>query len=162
MSESTTVEMISEHIASEELAARTYRYLASWCGVNGYDGSEAYFLAEAADEARHMGEWQSYTVDRWEDTTPPPIARQAENSHEIGRLCDCYELALRLEQTVLHEINHIGRSAMGEGDIDVIRFIGPYTQVGIASIRELTSIVQQLDQLDDSHVVLWDQERMER
>jgi ferritin len=161
MSESTTVEMISQHVASEELAARTYRYLASWCGVNGYDGSEAYFLAESADESRHMSEWQSYTIDRWEDTTPPPIGEQGEIEHEIGRLCDCYEFALTLEKTVLDQINQIGQSAMVEGDIDVIRFLQPYTQVGIASIRELTSIVQQLDQLDDGHVVLWDQERTE-
>jgi len=161
MSESTTVEMISEHVASEELAARTYRFLASWCGVNGYDGSEAYFLSEAADELRHMVEWQSYTVDRWQDTTPPPIGEQGEIDHEINRLSDCYELALGLEKAVLTQINQIGRSAMVEGDLDVIRFIGPYTSVGIASIRELTSIVQQLDQLDDPHVVLWDQERLE-
>jgi ferritin len=161
MTESTTIEMVSEHVASEELAARTYRYLASWCGVNGYDGSEAYFLAESADETMHMVAWQSYTVDRWEDTTPPPIGEQREIDHEIVKLCDCYELALQLEKTVLNQINQIGRAAMGEGDIDVIRFLGPYTSVCIASIRELTSIVQQLDQLDDSHVVLWDQERME-
>lgn len=161
MSESTTVEMISQHVASEELAARTYRYLASWCGVNGYDGSEAYFLAESADETRHVVEWQSYTIDRWEDQTPPPIGKQGEIDHEITRLCDCYDLALGLEKTVLDQINQIGQSAMVEGDIDVIRFLQPYTQVGIASIRELTSIVQQLDQLDDGHVVLWDQERTE-
>ena len=160
MTESTTIEMVSEHVASEELAARTYRFLAIWCGVNGYDGSEAYFLAEAADESRHMVEWQAYTVDRWEDT-PPPIGEQGEIDHEINRLSDCYELALGLEKAVLTQINQIGRSAMVEGDLDVIRFIGPYTSVGIASIRELTSIVQQLDQLDDPHVVLWDQERLE-
>jgi len=161
MSESTAIDLIASHVASEELAARTYRYLASWCGVNGYDGSEAYFLAESADESRHMVEWQSYTVDRWEDTTPPPIGEQGEIEHEIGRLADCYDLALGLEKTVLTQINEIGQSAMSEGDWDVIRFVGPYTAVGIASIRELTSIVQQLDQLDDGHVVLWDQERME-
>jgi ferritin len=108
-----------------------------------------------------MTEWQSYTVDRWEDTTPPPIGEQGEIEHEIGRLVDCYELALRLEKTVLTQINEIGQSAMAEGDLDVIRFLQPYTSVGISSIRELTSIVQQLDQLDESHVVLWDQERME-
>ena len=107
-----------------------------------------------------MVEWQGYTVDRWEDTTPPPIGEQGEISHEIGRLSDCYELALRLEKNVLDQINQIGRSAMQAGDLDVIRFVQPYTAVGIASIRELTSIVQQLDQLDDSHVVLWDLETM--
>jgi len=161
MTESTTIEMVSQHVASEELAARTYRYLASWCGVNGYDGSESFFLAEAADETRHVVEWQSYTVDRWEDQTPPPIGSQAEISHEIATLCDCYDLALRLEKNVLDAINQIGRAAMQAGDLDVIRFLQPYTQVGISSIRELTSIVQQLDQLDDSHVVLWDRERPE-
>lgn len=157
----STIEQISQHVASEELAARTYRYLASWCGVNGYDGSEAYFLAESADETKHLNEWQAYAVDRWEDMTPPPIGTQDEIDHEITRLCDCYELALSLEKTVLNEINQIGKSAMNEGDLDVIRFVQPYTSVGVASIRELTSIVQQLDQLDESHVVLWDQERAE-
>ena len=161
MSESTTIERIANHVASEELAARTYRFLASWCGVNGYDGSEAFFLAESADELRHLGEWQSYTIDRWEDQTPPPIGEQPGIDHDIGRLCDCYELALSLEKTVLVEINQIGTSAMREGDVDVVRFVQPYTQVGVASIRDLTSIIQQLDQLDDSHVVLWDLERTE-
>lgn len=161
MSESTTIEMVSRHVASEELAARTYRFLASWCGVNGYDGSEAFFLAESADEARHVSEWQAYTIDRWEDQTPPPIGDQPGIDHEITRLCDAYELALSLEKSVLVEINQIGKSALEAGDLDVIRFVQPYTSVGISSIRELTSIVQQLDQLDDSHVVLWDQERTE-
>ena len=157
----TTIERIASHVASEELAARTYRYLASWCGVNGYDGSEAFFLAESADELRHMVEWQAYATDRWEDTTPPPIGEQAGIDHEINRLCDCYEIALSLEKTVLDQINQIGKSAIAAGDLDVVRFVGPYTQVGISSIRELTSVVQQLDQLDESHVVLWDLERME-
>lgn len=153
--------MVSRHVASEELAARTYRYLASWCGVNGYDGSEAFFLAESADELKHLTEWQAYAVDRWEDTTPPPIGEQPGIDHEITRLCDCYELALSLEKTVLDQINQIGKSALSECDLDVIRFVQPYTQVGISSIRELTSVVQQLDQLDGSHIVLWDLERME-
>ena len=161
MTESTTIEMVSQHVASEELAARTYRFLASWCGVNGYDGSEAFFLAESADETRHMVEWQAYTIDRWEDTTPPPIGEQPGIDHEITRLCDAYELALALEKSVLQQINQIGRSAMSEGDVDVLRFLGPYASVGISSIRDLTSVVQQLDQLDDSHVVLWDLKRME-
>ncbi len=140
----STIEMLAEHIASEELASRTYRYFQSWCGLNGWPGSEAYFMAESADELKHMQGFQSYVDDIFPPGSPPPIGKQAEIDAPPLRLIDCFSAALELEKKVMRELNAIGAQAVKEGDFDTLRFLQPYTQIGVESIRELTTFVQQL------------------
>lgn len=140
----TSLQMLADHIASEEMASRTYRYFQSWCGLNGWPGSEAYFEAESKDELTHMQGFQSYVDDTAPTLKPFPIGAQAEITTPISSLVDCFTLALDLEKSVLGQLNAIGTQAIAEGNLDVLRFLQPYTQIGIESIRELTTYVQQL------------------
>ena len=145
-----TIDLLSEHIASEELASRTYRFFKSWCGLNGWPGCEAYFLAESKDELEHMFAFQDYVDDRYPLLAPPPIGGQPEIVLPPTSLLQCFTSALALERKVLEQINAIGRSAIDEADYDTIRFIQPFTKIGIESIRELTTFTQQLQIAGDS------------
>lgn len=140
----TTMTMLADHICSEEKAARAYRYLQSWCGLNGFPGSEAFFMAESADETIHMNQFQAYIDDRWASTTPPPIESQPAMTSPPKSLLECFSSALTLEKTVLAELNAITVQACKDGDGDAIRFLTAFQEVGIESIRQLTTYTQQL------------------
>jgi ferritin len=136
--------MLAEHICSEEKAARAYRYLQSWCGLNGFPGSEAFFMAESSDEIVHMNQFQAYVDDRWTSTTPPPIESQLSMTSSPKSLLECFSSALALEKTVLAQLNSITVKATVEGDGDAIRFLTAFQEVGVESIRQLTTYTQQL------------------
>ena len=140
----TTISMLAEHICSEEKAARAYRYLQSWCGLNGFPGSEAFFMAESSDEIVHMNQFQAYVDDRWTSTTPPPIESQLSMTSSPKSLLECFSSALALEKTVLAQLNSITVKATVEGDGDAIRFLTAFQEVGVESIRQLTTYTQQL------------------
>lgn len=145
----TTRELLARHIASEEKASRTYRYFQSWCALNGFPGSEKWFRNESKDELRHMRAFQEYVNDVWEGIDPPPVQGQSEISEIPGNLLSCFQAALNLEKFVLGQLNDISEKADEEGDADAERFLQEFTKIGIESIRELTTFVQQLELADD-------------
>jgi ferritin len=138
------VQMLADHIASEEKASRTYRYFQSWCGLNGWPGTEAYFMAESKDELTHMEAFQAYVDDVWPSLKPPAVDSQDAIAIPIVNLVDCFTAALQLEKDVLGQLNAIGSQAVTEGNFDVLRFLQRFTEIGVNSIRELTTYVQQL------------------
>lgn len=150
----SAVDMLAEHIASEELASRAYRYFQSWCGVNGWPGCEKFFTGESAEELKHMAAFQAYVDDRWPGTTPPPVEDQAPINFEIESIIQCFTHALELEKDVLDQINKIAQQAMAEADFDTLRFLQPYTEIGVNSIRELTAFTQQLTRAIDDVAAL--------
>lgn len=156
----TAIDMIGQHIAAEEYAARTYRYLQSWCGLNGYPGCEAYFAAESADELKHMAAFQAYWDDRADTVTPRDIDPQGTIEGGYSRLVDLFSDAMELEKDVLGQLNAIGAQAVAESNFDVLRFLQPFTEVGVASIRELTTFVQQLNRAgnDPAALLVFDSE----
>lgn len=140
----TVLQMLADHIASEEKASRTYRYFQSWCGLNGWPGTESYFEAESKDELTHMQAFQSYVDDTWPNLKPPPLDSQDAIAIPVNGLVDCFTAALQLEKDVLAQLNAIGSQAVAESNFDVLRFLQRFTDIGIQSIRELTTYVQQL------------------
>src|SRR5690606_37318978 len=113
-------------------------------GLNGWPGSEEYFRLESKDELRHMRKFQSYTDDTWRTNNPPPVDAQPMVNPAIGSLADCFQAALDLERDVLNQLDAIATQAIAESNHDILRFLQPFTEIGITPIRELTTFVQQL------------------
>lgn len=156
----SAIEMIAQHIASEEKASRVYRYFQSWCGLNGWPGSEEYFRLESKDELRHMRKFQEYADDTWRTSNPPPVDAQPMVNPSITSMLDCYQAALDLERDVLNQLDAIATQAITESNHDVLRFLQPFTEIGINSIRELTTYVQQLQRAgaDPAALLVFDNE----
>lgn len=143
----TLIEMIQAQSAREALARHTYQSRSLWCALQGYDGAQAWFAMNAAEEGEHLAKWLQFAADYADVQIPLPTVLEAQE--QPGSLLEAFQDTLALELSVTEAINAIA-AAGDETAQELEAFCQWFLLEQIASVSEIRTIVRWLERAPDA------------
>lgn len=113
---------LNEHLILEMAAMHSYLSVASWCEVEGYEGSAQFFYKQSAEENVHFMKFFTYVNEVGGHALVPALKAP---KYTFKSIQEAVEMALEHEQKVTKAIYKIMTLAKEEGDHateDFLRF----------------------------------------
>ncbi|MFN8285165.1 MAG: ferritin [Chitinophagales bacterium] len=113
---------LNEHLGLELNAKFSYLAVASWCEVQGYEGTAKFFYKQSSEENTHFMKFFTYINEVGGHALVPALK---EPKYEFKSIQEAVEMALEHEQRVTKAIYKVLTLAKAEGDHateDFLRF----------------------------------------
>ncbi|MCW5907891.1 MAG: ferritin [Chitinophagales bacterium] len=113
---------LNEHLILEMAATYNYLSVASWCEVEGYEGSAKFFYKQSEEENTHFMKFFTYINEVGGHALVPALKKP---KYSFKSIQEAVEMALAHEQKVTKAIYKIITLAKEEGDHateDFLRF----------------------------------------
>jgi ferritin len=135
----SVISAMAAHVNIEEQASRMYRQLSAWCERESWVGCAEFFRKEASEEYGHAQAFQDYVLDRRGMVMLGTQYAMTDADLPGGwqNLVECFRSSLAVEEEVLANVNAMAGRAIEVGDLDAVRFLQKYSEIGVSSIRDL-------------------------
>lgn len=113
---------LNEHLELEMAASYSYLSVASWCDVEGFEGTAKFFYKQSSEENTHFMKFFSYINEVGGHALVPQLKAP---KYTFKSITEAVEMALSHEQKVTKAIYKIITLAKAEGDHateDFLRF----------------------------------------
>lgn len=147
---------INEQIKIEEQSSRIYMAMASWCEVEGYEGSAKFLYAHSDEERIHMIKFVKYLNDRGGHAQ---LQKLEEPEAKFKSLADLFEGVLKHEQYVSKEIYKLIDLANKEKDHASANFLQWYVQEQVEEESLVTGILDKFRLAGDHKGALYHLDR---
>ena len=114
---------INEQILKEEDSSRIYIAMASWWGVNGYQGAAAWLYTQADEERMHELKLIHYLDDRGGAARLSDLEKPA---NKFKSLLDVFQQVLKHEEFISASINDVYAISIKQNDFSTSNFLQWY------------------------------------
>lgn len=116
----TIAKLLNDQIKKENGASNQYLAMATWCDINGYQGSATLLYSQAEEERAHMLKLVHYLIEYQEQ----PIIPSHDNiKPHHDSLRNLFEKVLQQEKEVTESIHHIVHHALTNQDYATFNFL---------------------------------------
>jgi len=136
------VALLQEQVKMEAHASATYLAMSSWCEVNGFPKSAAFFLEHAEEERGHMLKIFHFLNDNGARAFSPEVK---DIPQEFKGLRDVYEKTFDHEIAVTDSINAIVKLARKEEDYASEHFLQWFVEEQLEEERLVRDILSWFD-----------------
>ncbi|MEM7461660.1 MAG: ferritin [Pseudomonadota bacterium] len=123
MSNSKMLQTLNKLMNGELRAAHTYLEAGAWCAEQALEGCSQYMMAHASEELTHMRKFFDYIVDI---DGRPHFTELPEPKIEVDDIADLFEMILKHEKSVTHNIHAALKQAVEEDDFSAQEFLQWY------------------------------------
>jgi len=117
---SETIKLLNEQIKEEASSSYIYLAMASWCEVQGYDGSAQFLYKQSEEERTHMLKIIRYINDMGGHALSPAIP---PSQPTFRSLKEVFELILKQEMGVTASIHQIVEACLKNKDYTTFEFL---------------------------------------
>lgn len=116
----SVLDLLNKQIAMEAHSSSSYLAMASWCYMQGLNGSGDFFKMQSAEERGHMLRIFDYLVD----AGGKPISAEVTSiEHNFEGLRDVLVKALEQEISITQSFNHIADHCYKNKDYVTLKFL---------------------------------------
>jgi len=133
---------LNNQITLESNASNSYLAMASWCQVNGYNGSAKFFYAQSNEEREHMLKIIHY-LNNLGVTAIIPATKLPTSSFKS--LESILKTALNNEQIVTAAIHKMVEIAQKDKDYSTSAFLGWFVNEQVEEESKFESLIQKFD-----------------
>ena len=112
--------LLNQQIRKEAQSSSIYLAMASWCDMNGFEGSAAYFFKQSDEERVHQLKFFKYVLDMGGTAISPDI-NNIKTDYASFR--EVFEDALSQEISVTQSIKNIAARCHKEQDFVTMEFL---------------------------------------
>ena len=136
------LKLLHDHITMEGNASNYYLSVASWCAVNGYEGSANFFRNHSDEEREHMLKIVNYLNELKIHAKIPTIEEPSQNMKSLEEIV---RISLQNEVKVTKLINQIVSIAQKEQDHRTDAFLEWFVNEQIEEEDLFETILQKFD-----------------
>ncbi len=155
---SKTIEKaLNEQIKLEGESSHFYLAMASWCEVNGLQGTSRFLYRHSDEERNHMLKLFMYINERGGHAITPELKKPQLNFKDVREI---FNLILQHEVMVSREINELVEQCLAEKDYTTHNFLQWYVTEQMEEERLARHILDKLNLIgnDKSGMYLLDRE----
>ncbi|MBE2246354.1 MAG: ferritin [Candidatus Competibacteraceae bacterium] len=115
--------LLNEQLEMEAYASSSYLAMASWCEVNGLDGSATFFYNQSDEERMHMLKLFRFINERGGHAITPSLKKPKTSFKNILELMETF---LEHERSVTEAVNKLVYIAGQEKDYTSLNFLQWY------------------------------------
>ena len=136
------LKLLHEHITIEGKASNYYLSVASWCAINGYEGSANFFKSNSDEEREHMLKIVNYLNELKIHAIIPTIEKPPQNMKSLEQI---FKTSLQNEVKVTKLINQIVSIVQKEQDHRTNAFLEWFVNKQIEEEDLFETILQKFD-----------------
>ena len=132
---------LNDQISLELESSQYYLAMASWCEVNGFNGTSVFLYKQSDEERMHMLKLFHYINDRGGYALVPQIKNPNKDFESISKI---FEQVLNHEVQVTQEINNLVDECLKEKDYTTHNFLQWYVAEQIEEEKQARTILDKL------------------
>jgi ferritin len=154
---STLTKALNDQIAMEANAANAYLAAGSWCEITGYDGSAAFFYAQAEEEHLHMLKFVNFLNGQGVGAIIPAVKQPPKTFKSLETIC---KTALTNEQGVTKSINKMVDIAQRDKDHNSFTFLQFFVNEQIEEEQQFENILQKFNLLGRDKLAIYEIDKL--
>ena len=154
---STLTKALNDQIAMEANAANAYLAAGSWCEIIGYDGSAAFFYAQAEEEHLHMLKFVNFLNGQGAGAIIPAVKQPPKTFKSLETIC---KTALTNEQGVTKSINKMVDIAQRDKDHNSFTFLQFFVNEQIEEEQQFENILQKFNLLGRDKLAIYEIDKL--
>ena len=151
------VKALNNQISMEANAAHAYLAAGSWCEITGYDGSAAFFYAQAEEEHQHMLKFVNFLNGQGVGAIIPAVKQPPKTFKSIEAIC---KIALTNEQAVTKSINKMVDIAQRDKDHNTFTFLQYFVNEQIEEEQQFENILQKFNLLGRDKLAIYEIDKL--
>jgi len=151
------VKALNNQISMEANATNAYLAAASWCEITGYDGSAAFFYAQAEEEHLHMLKFVNFLNGQGIGAIIPGTKQPPKTFKSIESIC---KTALTNEQVVTKSINKMVDIAQKDKDHNTFTFLQYFVNEQIEEEQQFETILQKFNLLGRDKLAIYEIDKL--
>ena len=154
---SALAKALNEQISMEANAANAYLAAGSWCEITGYDGSAAFFYAQAEEEHLHMLKFVNFLNGQGVGAIIPAVKQPPKTFKSLEAIC---KTALTNEQCVTKSINKMVDIAQRDKDHNTFTFLQFFVNEQIEEEQQFENILQKFNLLGRDKLAIYEIDKL--
>jgi ferritin len=154
---SALAKALNEQISMEANAANAYLAAGSWCEITGYDGSAAFFYAQAEEEHLHMLKFVNFLNGQGVGAIIPAVKQPPKTFKSLEAIC---KTALTNEQGVTKSINKMVDIAQRDKDHNTFTFLQFFVNEQIEEEQQFENILQKFNLLGRDKLAIYEIDKL--
>ena len=154
---SALAKALNEQISMEANAANAYLAAGSWCEITGYDGSAAFFYAQAEEEHLHMLKFVNFLNGQGVGAIIPAVKQPPKTFKSLETIC---KTALTNEQGVTKSINKMVDIAQRDKDHNTFTFLQFFVNEQIEEEQQFENILQKFNLLGRDKLAIYEIDKL--
>ena len=154
---SALAKALNEQISMEANAANAYLAAGSWCEITGYDGSAAFFYAQAEEEHLHMLKFVNFLNGQGVGAIIPAVKQPPKTFKSLEAIC---KTALKNEQGVTKSINKMVDIAQRDKDHNTFTFLQFFVNEQIEEEQQFENILQKFNLLGRDKLAIYEIDKL--